>query len=79
MDLNNPYILAAIVLWTLPWKLMGLWRAATQKQKIWFGLIFFINTFGLLEIVYYFYLYNHTPNLTKYLPDFLKNLKKKSS
>ncbi len=42
------------VLWTLPWKGIALWRAAQNKQKIWFIVLFLVNTLAILEILYIF-------------------------
>ena len=53
--LANPFILAAIALWTLPWKGVALWRAAKRGEKKWFVALLIINTLGVLEIVYIFF------------------------
>ena len=44
-----------LILWTLPWKGVALWRAAEKKQKNWFIVLFVLNTAALLEIAYIFY------------------------
>ena len=59
--------------WTLPWKGFALWKAARLNQKAWFIAILLINTFGLLEILYIFFL----SKLDLKLPDF-KNIFSKS-
>jgi hypothetical protein len=43
-----------VLLWSLFWKGWALWQAAGKKDKVWFVIIFLVNTVGLLEI---FYLY----------------------
>jgi len=43
-----------LLVWTLVWKGLALWRAARNKHKIWFVVILIINTLGVLEILYYF-------------------------
>lgn len=48
--------LSALVIWTLAWKGLALWKAATERDKVWFIILLFINTVGLLEIVYLFIL-----------------------
>jgi methionyl-tRNA synthetase len=48
----HPVILALVVLWSLIWKGIALWRAAHLDQKYWFGIILVVNTLGILEIVY---------------------------
>lgn len=60
--LNNPMLMASIILWSLPWKGFALWKAAQMKDKIWFVIILVVNTFGLLEILYIFFLSKHKFN-----------------
>lgn len=60
--------------WTLPWKGFALWKAARLNQKAWFIAILLINTFGLLEILYIFFLSKLNINL----PDFKNIFSKKS-
>lgn len=54
----NPLIVSLILLWTMFWKILALWRAAKDNQRYWFVGIFvsilFINTLGILEIIYLF-------------------------
>lgn len=45
-------ILTILVLWTIPWKALALWRSARHGQKWWFIVFMIINTVGLLEIFY---------------------------
>ncbi len=56
MDLNlltnSSWLLLAIVMWELVWKGLALYRAARSDQKYWFAAILFINSAGLLPIVY---------------------------
>ncbi|KPJ57223.1 hypothetical protein AMJ49_01260 [Parcubacteria bacterium DG_74_2] len=47
-------ILPLIFLWTLVWKGIALWKAARNGHKKWFGVLLFINTLGILEIIYVF-------------------------
>lgn len=46
--------LALIVLWSLVWKGLALWRAAQRGEKIWFIVFLLVNTAGILEIIYLF-------------------------
>lgn len=41
-----------LMLWTIPWKGVALWRSARNKQMPWFIGIMVVNTFGILEILY---------------------------
>jgi len=51
LNINDPHFIF-LLLWSLFWKGWGLWRAAINKQKIWFIAILIINLFGILEIIY---------------------------
>lgn len=53
--LENQWILLLIVLWTLPWKGVALWKASLNNQKVWFIALLVLNTFAILEITYIFY------------------------
>lgn len=53
--LENPWFLAAAILWIVPWKAVALWRAARIGSKGWFIALLVVNTFGLLEATYIFY------------------------
>lgn len=44
--------LIILVLWTIAWKGMALWRAARRGDTIWFIVMLLINTLGILEIIY---------------------------
>jgi len=46
--------LSLLLVWSLFWKGLALWRAAKENQKYWFIAFLFINTVGLLEIAYLF-------------------------
>jgi len=53
--INNAWILLLIILWTLPWKGVALWKAGRNGQKIWFIALLMFNTLALLPIIYLFY------------------------
>lgn len=53
--LQNSWILLLIVLWTLPWKGVALWKSARNKQTGWFIALLIFNTLAILEIIYIFY------------------------
>ena len=50
-----PAYLVPIVLWDAIWKGIGMWKSARNNQKIWFVLIFILNTVGILPILYIAY------------------------
>jgi len=48
------WVILLLVLWTLPWKGVALWKAAGNKQLVWFVCILILNTLAILEIIYIF-------------------------
>ncbi len=52
--MENQWIIWLIILWTLPWKGVALWKAAKQSQKWWFIPLLVLNTLAILEILYIF-------------------------
>jgi hypothetical protein len=51
---QNQWVNWLIILWTLPWKGVTLWKSARNNQKWWFVALLAINTLALLEILYIF-------------------------
>lgn len=47
-----PGIWVLLVIWTLVWKGVALWRAARAGQPGWFVAVLVVQTVGLLEITY---------------------------
>lgn len=45
-------IMTPVIIWEFIWKAIGLWKSARNNQVIWFIAILFINTLGILPIVY---------------------------
>ncbi len=41
-------------IWSLVWKAFALWKAAGQKDKVWFVALIILNTLGILDILYIF-------------------------
>jgi len=50
----NIWLVLLLVVWTLPWKAVALWKAAKNNQKIWFVVLLVVNTLAILEIIYIF-------------------------
>ena len=48
------WAIALVIVWSLVWKGLALWRAALLRQKWWFIAILLLNTLGILEIIYIF-------------------------
>lgn len=45
-------IILLLALWELTWKGIALWRSAHRNQRNWFIALLFINTAGILPILY---------------------------
>ena len=52
---NNKWALLIILIWTLFWKGCALWVAAKNEKKWWFLVLLVVNTVGILDIIYIFY------------------------
>ena len=52
----SPLFIALAIIWSLVWKGFGLWRSAELRQKYWFIAILVINTLGILEMIYLFFI-----------------------
>ena len=42
----------ALMIWSVIWKGLALWKAAQLGDKYWFIALLIINTIGILEILY---------------------------
>ncbi|HEY5383149.1 MAG TPA: DUF5652 family protein [Candidatus Paceibacterota bacterium] len=49
-------LLLALVLWSLFWKGLALWHSAQRSQSWWFVILLVVNTLGILEIIYLFFI-----------------------
>lgn len=54
--LKYPGLISVVLLWAIIWKGIALWQAATRRQLSWYLILLMLNTMGLLEIAYIFYL-----------------------
>ncbi len=50
------FLLPLIIAWSLVWKGWSLWIAARAGSKVWFVVLLIVNTMGILEILYIFWL-----------------------
>ena len=48
------WLLAIILVWSLIWKLLALWKSARNSHLVWFIVMAVINTMGILPILYIF-------------------------
>ena len=52
---SNLWFIWLVLLWTLPWKGLALWKAARNGHKWWFIALLVLNTIAILEIIYIFF------------------------
>jgi len=53
---SQPLLSVLILLWVSIWKAIALWKAAGKRQLVWFIILLVVNTLGILEILYLFWL-----------------------
>jgi methionyl-tRNA synthetase len=49
-------LIVIVILWSIFWKGLALWHSARRGQYWWFIILLFVNTGGILEIIYLFFL-----------------------
>ena len=59
------FLFVLLIVWSLAWKGIALWKAARNGSKPWFIVMLIINTVGILEIVYIFYFANRKKKTEK--------------
>lgn len=45
-------LLVVLIIWSLFWKGMSMWKAAKRGSKPWFIILLLVNTVGILDIIY---------------------------
>jgi methionyl-tRNA synthetase len=58
---ENPWF-SLLIIWSIFWKVIALWKSARNNHLTFFLVIFFINTCGLAEIIYLWWLKNKKKN-----------------
>jgi hypothetical protein len=48
------FLFLIALIWGSVWKFLALWKAARKGSVVWFVLFAFVNTIGILEILYIF-------------------------
>ena len=74
---ESPLFLFLFLTWTLIWKGLALWQSAQKKHIVWFVIILVLNTMGLLEIAYIYYLSRWDLGSSKILNSTNKKVSKK--
>ena len=54
--LSQPQFYFPFLIWSIFWKGLALWKSSQKKHLLWFLILLVINTSGLLEIAYIFFL-----------------------
>ena len=49
------YWIFPLIIWAAVWKLTALWKAARNRQLVWFICLAILNTAGILPILYIYY------------------------
>jgi len=48
------WLIAIILIWSIGWKLLALWKSARKGHLAWFIVMGLINFVGIIEILYIF-------------------------
>lgn len=48
------YLFPLIIIWSMVWKGVALWKAARNNHLVWYIVLLVVNTMGILEIIYIF-------------------------
>jgi hypothetical protein len=63
----NYWLLGILIVWSLIWKGIALWRSARNTQTVWYVAILVLNTAGILEIVYLLFFMSKGNNKPSYI------------
>ena len=47
-------VIPLVVVWSMAWKGIALWKAGRNDHLAWFIVLFIVNTMGILPIIYIF-------------------------
>jgi methionyl-tRNA synthetase len=48
------FVYILLIVWTIIWKGIALWKSARNQSLAWFIVLLIVNTLGILEIIYIF-------------------------
>jgi len=48
-------IFVLLAIWSIIWKGIALWKSARNGSKVWYIIMLLVNTVGILEIIYIFF------------------------
>lgn len=72
------WALVIILIWSLVWKGLALWKSSRKNSPIWFVILLVVNTLGILEILYLF-IFSELKKKPKNAPTSKKASKSKAS
>lgn len=67
------FLFIILIIWSLIWKGLALWKAARKGEKFWFIIFLVLNTVGIFEILYLYFL----PEKNKDIIDTISNQSEK--
>jgi len=53
---ENVVLILLFLIWSIVWKGLALWKSARLSQRGWFIALLLINSVGILEIIYLFFI-----------------------
>lgn len=53
-------VIILLVVWEFMWKGFALWRASARGEKVWFTIMLFVGTVGVLPILYLVFTQNES-------------------
>lgn len=65
MNQSQAILLIVLIVWSLIWKGLALWRAARNGSLAWFVVLLVVNTLGILEILYLYIFSKKGPEAQK--------------
>lgn len=51
-----------LIVWSMIWKGISMWKAARNQDKVWYIVLFILNTAGILDIIYIFVISRNKEN-----------------
>lgn len=58
MNIELTPLIVVLLIWSLIWKGIALWKSARKNDKHWFIALLVVNTFGILEILYIYHFHD---------------------
>lgn len=52
---QHPAFFLMLTVWSIIWKGLALWKASQRNERNWFMVILILNTFGILDLIYYYF------------------------